>query len=86
MSETSTTQRRVPWWRSQDARVIAALWAGFTILGVIFGHVSLSQIKKDGGNGRGMAIAGLVIGYIFIALFAIFWISVIANSSTNSDY
>jgi cytochrome c oxidase subunit II len=36
VSETSTTQRRVPWWRSPDARVIAALWAGFTILGVIF--------------------------------------------------
>jgi cytochrome c oxidase subunit II len=36
VSETSTTQKRVPWWQSQDARVIGALWAGFTVLGIIF--------------------------------------------------
>jgi type II secretory pathway pseudopilin PulG len=35
------------------------------ILGIIFGHISLSQIKRSGGKlkGQGLAIAGLVIGY-----------------------
>lgn len=35
------------------------------ILAIIFGHISLSQIKKSGGKlkGEGLAIAGLVIGY-----------------------
>jgi hypothetical protein len=39
------------------------------IAGIICGHISLSQIKKTGEEGRGMAIAGLVIGYIGVVLF-----------------
>jgi hypothetical protein len=40
------------------------------ILAIVFGHVSLSQIKRSQGtqSGRGMAIAGLVCGYIGLAL------------------
>ena len=40
----------------------------FAPLGILFGHISVSQIKKTGEEGRGLAIAGLVIGYIFTAL------------------
>jgi len=36
----------------------------FAPLGIIFGHVSLSQIRKTGEEGRGLAIAGLVISYL----------------------
>src|SRR5699024_4880971 len=32
------------------------------ILAVIFGHIALSQIKKRGGGGRGLALAGVIIG------------------------
>ena len=44
-------------------------WLG-SILAVIFGHVALAQIKKSGNlqQGRGLAIAGLVLGYIALAL------------------
>ena len=38
-------------------------------LAVIFGHVALSQIDKNQEDGRGLAIAGLVIGYISL----LFW-------------
>ena len=40
------------------------------ILAVVFGHVSLSQIKKSAGRlgGRGLAITGLVLGYLGIAM------------------
>lgn len=38
------------------------------LLGVIFGFVALSQISRTGQKGRGMAIAGIVIG--FVLLFA----------------
>ena len=43
------------------------------ILAVIFGHVSLSQIKRSLGaiSGRGMAIAGLVLGYLWLAFFVV---------------
>jgi hypothetical protein len=49
--------------------IVWVYWIG-SILAVIFGHVALSQIKKSGGTqrGRGMAIAGVVLGYVGIAL------------------
>ena len=42
----------------------------FSIVAVVFGHVSLSQIKKSAGRlgGKGLAIAGLVLGYLGIAM------------------
>jgi type IV pilus assembly protein PilA len=38
------------------------------IVAIILGHISLSEIKKSGGRlkGEGMAIAGLVMGYLGI--------------------
>lgn len=44
-------------------------WIG-SILAVIFGHVALHQIKQNGQEGRGLAIAGVVLGYVGIG-FAI---------------
>lgn len=43
----------------------------FAPLGIVFGHISLSQIKRTGEQGRGMAVAGLVIGYVITALSAL---------------
>lgn len=36
-------------------------------LGIIFGHIALSQISSTGEGGKGLAIAGLVISYLFAA-------------------
>ena len=36
----------------------------FAPLGIVFGHISLSQIKRTGEEGRGLAVAGLVISYL----------------------
>jgi cytochrome c oxidase subunit 2 len=44
VSETSTTEKRVPWWKSEDARVLGALWAGFTVLGVVFALIVPDQL------------------------------------------
>lgn len=40
----------------------------FAPLGIVFGHLSLSQIKKTGEEGRGLAVAGLILGYVITAL------------------
>lgn len=42
------------------------------IAAVIFGHIALNEIKNAQGRveGRGMAIAGLVLGYVHFALVA----------------
>lgn len=37
-----------------------------SLAAVITGHISLSQIKKTGSGGRGMAVAGLALGYVGI--------------------
>lgn len=70
--------------------LIGLLLCGVTaILGVIFGHVSLSQIKRTGEDGRGMAIAGLVISYFSIAawvLFAILWLGLFGAVVSTSGY
>ncbi len=41
-----------------------------SIVAIVFGHISLSQIKKSAGRlgGKGLAIAGLVLGYLGIAM------------------
>ena len=51
-------------------------------LAVIFGHIALSQINKNHEGGRGLAIAGLVIGYIGLAFLLLFIIGA-ANSSSG---
>jgi hypothetical protein len=67
---------------------------GWTILpflgslaAVIFGHIAKSEIKKSGGmvTGNGMATAGLIMGYLSIALgicLACIWVLVFAGLIT----
>jgi len=45
---------------------IIALVLGIVIPpgGIICGHIALSQIKKTHENGRGLALAGTIIGYV----------------------
>lgn len=51
-----------------------ANWLGLVgigaILAIIFGHIALHEIKVSEGRveGRGMALAGLIIGYATLAL------------------
>lgn len=43
------------------------------ILGVIFGHIALGQIRRANPpeQGEGLAKAGLIVGYIHLGLFAL---------------
>jgi hypothetical protein len=59
--------------------IVWLYWIG-SILAVIFGHVALSQINKSGQAGRGLAIAGLVLGWIGVAILAISLIAVVSAS------
>lgn len=38
------------------------------LVGAILGHVAMGQIKKTGEQGRGIALAGVIIGWAFTAL------------------
>ncbi|HEX6955514.1 MAG TPA: DUF4190 domain-containing protein [Agromyces sp.] len=77
---------------SQKTNVLAivSLVSSFfiSIVGIITGHIALSQIKKTGEQGRGLAIAGLIIGYIGLVvgiIFAIVWFAVIGAAISSGD-
>jgi hypothetical protein len=69
---------------SMNGLAVASLVASFfwvawfgSFLAVVFGHIALSQIKQSGGRqtGYGVAVAGLVLGYIELAFLAL-WVLV----------
>ncbi|WP_168914948.1 DUF4190 domain-containing protein [Microcella flavibacter] len=45
---------------------------------IITGHMALGQIKRTGEKGRGMGLAGLILGYVGIALGLLLVIGFIA--------
>jgi peptidyl-prolyl cis-trans isomerase B (cyclophilin B) len=77
---------------------IASLICAFLFfpLGIVFGHMSLSQIRKTNEGGHGLAIAGLVISYVvavltvaavvFTFVFAAFLIRVADEFDPNHSY
>ena len=58
---------------------ILALVLSFVVSigGIICGHIALAQIKRTGEGGRGLAIAGLIIGYVFTGIVVLYLIGVI---------
>lgn len=46
----------------------------FSVLGIVFGHIALSQIKRTGEEGRSLALTGLIVGYVFTGLIVLFWV------------
>lgn len=58
---------------------IIALILGFVFApgGIVCGHIALSQIRRTGEGGRGLALAGLILGYVFTAIFVLYIIGVI---------
>ncbi len=57
------------------------------VLAVVFGAVSMRQIKAAAGRvtGRGMAIAGLVLGVVSIAGGAVFWWAAATDRIKDED-
>jgi hypothetical protein len=51
------------------------------ILGIVFGAVAVRQIKRDGTEGRGMAIAGIAVGTAWLALVVLLIIVLVAASN-----
>jgi hypothetical protein len=53
--------------------IFGLLWFGWlgSILAVIFGHIALRNIRRTHASGRGLAIAGLILGYIGLFTLAL---------------
>jgi hypothetical protein len=61
----------------------------FSFIGAILGHVSLSKLKKSGSTqNRGLAVAGVIIGWVSTALawlFVIGFIALVVGAVSASD-
>lgn len=72
---------------------IAGFFTGLTgLAAIVTGHISLSQIKKSGEEGRGLALTGLVLGYVTVGLsllviigFVIFFV-IAAGVASSAGY
>lgn len=49
-----------------------------SLAGIVTGHVALSQIKRTGERGRGLAVTGLAVGYAVLGLLLLGFIAMIA--------
>ena len=54
--------------------LIFSILPSFWLLGVVFSIVGLVQIKKDGGEGKKLAVAGLIICGAWLLLFLLYFV------------
>jgi len=81
--------------RSTNGMAIASMvlgilwiyWIG-SILALVFGYVAKGQIDRSAGRqtGRGMAIAGIVLGYIGVGLLALFLVLALAFGGSDDSF
>ncbi len=55
-----------------------------SIVGIILGYIALNQIKRTGEQGRGMAVAGIIIGYVIVALVVLYIVVVVIIATSSS--
>lgn len=54
------------------------------ILGIVFGLIALNQIKQTGQGGRGLALAGTIIGGVGVAIMLLYFFLAIVLTASNS--
>jgi uncharacterized membrane protein len=54
------------------------------VVAIALGGFGISRIERSGGAGRGMAIAGLVLGLVAVAISVVFWVFIYGK--LNSCY
>jgi hypothetical protein len=64
-------------------QILLGLIAG--IPAIIIGAIALRQISQRGEKGRGLAIAGLVIGILGVLIAIIAIIAIIANGHSSTS-
>jgi hypothetical protein len=57
----------------------------FAPLGIVFGIIAFRQLKRVPQEGRGLAIAGIVVGGVFTVLIVLYivLVAVVVNTITN---
>ncbi len=57
------------------ASIAGAMMCGIgALVGAVLGHIAMGQIKKSGEQGKGMALAAIIVGWILGGLGLLFWV------------
>lgn len=56
----------------------------FAPVGIVLGHVAKRQLRTSGESGGGLATAGLILGYVFTALWVLGCAGLIILSATTN--
>jgi hypothetical protein len=97
MSDYQPTPQPTPYTGAQqpaqrtNTLAIVALILGIVVPigGIICGPIALRQIKRTGENGRGLALAGLIIGIVLTLIgivVTIAYIALIAAAISSGNY
>lgn len=62
---------------------IVWLWWIGSVLAIIFGFVAHSQIRQTNQGGRGLATAGLILGFIGVGIFVIAVIAIALGGTSE---
>lgn len=79
LTTTPTNPATQKWNALAVLSLITALF-GLTVVAIPLGHVALSQIHRLRQKGRGLAIAGLIIGYVVFTFWSVSLIAGLASS------
>jgi len=65
--------------------IVWIYWIG-SVLALVFGYIARRQIRERGQAGDGMAIAGIVLGWIGVGVFLLVMALFIIGSASSPDY
>lgn len=65
---------------SMVASVVGLLCGVGSIIGIVLGVISLKQIKSTGQQGHGLAVAGILVGAVSLAISVVWMIFAFTNS------
>ena len=57
-----------------------------SVLAVVFGHLARSQIRQRGEQGAGLAVAGLITGYLGLAFLALIVVVLVGGAFSAATY
>lgn len=60
-------------------------WVG-SVLALIFGYIARRQIRERGEGGDGMAIAGIVLGWVGVGIAAVFVVIMVVAATSSGAY
>jgi hypothetical protein len=64
--------------------IVWLFWIG-SVLALVFGYIARRQIRERGQGGDGMAIAGIVLGWIGLVMLVLFVLLTTATSFSTSS-